>query len=79
MEYLNAHGYNTHFRPITLYKGDLHTYGIQQAKFGRYVNVPAISGNSDYGDLNFGNTKAGALLEIFDESLNEINTTVVWM
>ena len=66
-------------RPITLYKGDLHAYGIQSARFGRYVNVPSIAGASDYGDMNFGNTKAGALLEVFDLKSNKINSTPIWL
>ncbi len=78
-QYAQSKGYNCALDHITFYKGDLHTYGIQQARFGRYVNIPAISGNSDYGDINFANTKAGALLEIYSADSNTIKTQPVWL
>lgn len=78
-EWLSTMGYNPAHSNITLYKGDLHNYGIQLAKFGRYINIPSIAGNSDYGDLNFGNTKAGAVVEIFNKNTNLIQTIPIWM
>lgn len=63
---------------VTFYKGDLHQHGLQNGKFGRYVNVQAISGNSDYGDINFGNSKGGALLEIFDKFSYRIQSQPIW-
>jgi hypothetical protein len=50
---------------LTLYKGDLHSYSMDRGKFGRYINVPSIMGSTDYTELNFGPTPAGALIEIF--------------
>lgn len=78
-DWLNTHGYNPTHINATFYKGDLHTFGLQMGKFGRYVNIPAISGNSDYGDMNFGNTKPGALLEVYEKRRNSIITTPIWM
>lgn len=79
MEYLNSNLRNHQDYNITFYKGDLHQYGIQMGRFGRYVNVPAISGNSDYGDINFSNTRAGALLEIFEGNSKSVKTQAIWM
>lgn len=63
---------------VTFYKGDLHQHGVQFGKFGRYVNVQALSGNSDYGDINYGNSKGGALLEILDKFSYRIQSQPVW-
>jgi len=63
---------------VTFYKGDLHQHGLQCGKFGRYVNVPAVSGNSDYGDINYGNARGGALLEILDRNSYRITSQAIW-
>jgi hypothetical protein len=63
---------------VTFYKGDLHQHGLQCGKFGRYINVPAISGNSDYGDINYGNAKGGALLEILDRNSYRVTSQAIW-
>lgn len=63
---------------VTFYKGDLHQHGLQCGKFGRYVNVPAISGNSDYGDINYGNARPGALLEVLDRTSYRISSQAIW-
>jgi len=77
-DYILTKGYNPIDTHITLYKGDLHQHGIQMGKFGRYVNVPSIAGNSDFGDANFGNTKGGALLEIIDNNSYRIWSQAIW-
>jgi hypothetical protein len=77
-EWLNNKGVNPQSTPVTFYKGDLHCYGINNGKFGRYINIPSIAGNSDYGDINFGNTQAGVVLEIFDKNTNTISTQPIW-
>lgn len=71
-------GISSYEKNITFYKGDLHQLGIQMGKFGRYINVQSIAGNSDYGDLNFGNTRGGALLEIYDKNSYRISTQSIW-
>ena len=62
----------------TFYKGDLHIHGLQHGKFGRYVNVPSIAGNSDYIDLNFGNSRGGALFEILEKDSYKISSKAIW-
>jgi len=71
-------GYSPYNDSITFYKGDLHQHGLQNGKFGRYVNVQSLAGNSDYGDLNFGNTKGGALLEILQKDSYKITSQAIW-
>jgi hypothetical protein len=77
-DYLATKRYSPADMNITFYKGDLHQHGLQNGKFGRYINVPAISGNSDYGDANFGNTKGGALLEVFDKTSYRTASQAIW-
>lgn len=63
---------------ISFYKGDLHQHGVQHGKFGRYVNVPSLAGNSDYGDANFGGTFGGALMEVLDSNSYKISSQAIW-
>lgn len=77
-DYAQNKGYSPYDYSITFYKGDLHQYGIQMGKFGRYINVPSIIGNMDYSDINFGNSKAGALLEIFDKKSSTVQSQAIW-
>jgi hypothetical protein len=77
-DYIQNKGYSPYKDKITFYKGDLHQLGFQMGKFGRYVNVQSIAGNSDYGDINFGNTKGGALLEILHKDSYKITSQPIW-
>lgn len=77
-DYSQNKGYSPYNDIITFYKGDLHQLGIQHGKFGRYINVQSVAGNSDYGDANFGNTKGGALLEILEKKANRVVTLPIW-
>ncbi len=77
-DYLQSKQISPYQHNVTFYKGDLHQHGIQNGKFGRYVNVPALSGNSDYGDANFGNTRGGALLEVIDRDSYRITSQAIW-
>lgn len=63
---------------VSLYKGDLHKFGVQMGKFGRYVNAPSVSGRSDYSDHNFGNSRPGAILEVFEKDSESILTKPIW-
>lgn len=77
-DYLQNQGYSPYKQEVTFYKGDLHQHGIQNGKFGRYVNVQSIAGNSDYGDANFGNTRGGALMEILHKNSYRIMSQPIW-
>lgn len=77
-DYAQNKGYSPYNDHITFYKGDLHQLGFQYGKFGRYVNCPSVAGNSDYGDLNFGNTKGGALIEVLDKDSYRVITLPIW-
>lgn len=77
-DYMQNKGFSPYENSITFYKGDLHQLGFQMGKFGRYVNVQSVAGNSDYGDLNFGNTKGGALLEILHKESYRITSQPIW-
>lgn len=77
-DYAQNKGYSPYSDTITFYKGDLHQLGLQHGKFGRYVNVQSVAGNSDYGDINFGNTKGGALMEILDKDSYRVYSHAIW-
>jgi hypothetical protein len=77
-DFAQNRGYSPYGDHITFYKGDLHQLGYQHGKFGRYVNVQSLAGNSDYGDANFGNTKGGALLEILHKDSYRITSQPIW-
>lgn len=77
-DYIQNKGYSPYKDKITFYKGDLHQLGLQMGKFGRYINVQSLAGNSDYGDINFGNTKGGALLEIVDKNSYKVKSQPIW-
>jgi len=78
-QYLNNRNYNPSdkTKSYTLYKGDLHQFSIQKPKFGRYVNVPSITGNTDYSDANYGDTEAGILVEIINKYCKDIDTKLL--
>lgn len=77
-DFIQNKGVSPYTNTVTFYKGDLHQHGVQHGKFGRYVNVQSIAGNSDYGDINFGNTRGGALLEILDRDTYKIVSQPIW-
>jgi hypothetical protein len=78
-QYLCSRGYNPAEREgsFTLYKGDLHQFNIQKAKFGRYVNVPSVIGNSDYSDNNFGDSEAGILVEVLEKDCKDVSSKLL--
>ncbi len=65
-------------RRVTFYKGDLHSYGVEKGKFGKYVNVPSMMGANDYSEPNFGNNEAGAILDIYDKKSKLVSHLPVW-
>lgn len=77
-DYIQNKGYSPYERTVSFFKGDLHQHGIQHGKFGRYVNVQSLSGFSDYSDANFGNTKGGAVVEIFEKDTYKVFSQAVW-
>lgn len=77
-DYAADKNYTPYKNNITFYKGDLHQLGVQHGKFGRYVNVQSIAGNSDYGEINFGNSRGGALVEIYDKNSYRISSHPIW-
>lgn len=70
--YVNSGNY------IHLIKGDLHKYNVNQGKFGRYVNVPSISSGSNWIEHNFGDSKPGALVEIYKDDSENVISFPIW-
>ena len=77
-EFYDKLGYSPSRNWIHLIKADIHKFGIQQGKFGRYVNCPSISSGSNWIEANFGNSKPGALIEIVNPNKECISTIPVW-
>lgn len=63
---------------ISTVKGDIHKYNVNCGKSGRYVNVPSIAGGSAWIELNFGDSRAGALLEIINPKSPNITSIPIW-
>lgn len=63
-EYFDAKDYSLKKTYITLYKGDLHQFGVSSGKFGCYVNCPSIAGSSAYSEINYGSVNPSAILAI---------------
>lgn len=63
---------------LSLIKGDLHSKNESYGKFGRYVNVPSVMGTSDYIALNYGFSKAGAVIEEYHKTSPNINSQTIW-
>lgn len=76
-DYLVNKGYSPYDRSVSIVKGDIHKFNINEGKSGRYVNVPSISGGSDWIEHNFGNSKPGALIEIYDKYNPDITSIML--
>lgn len=63
---------------LSLIKGDLHSKNESYGKFGRYVNIPSVMGTSDYIALNYGFSKAGAVIEEYNKFSPNINSQTIW-
>lgn len=77
-QYFDKKNYSPTTRRISFYKGDLHSYNLNKGKFGRYVNIPSLMGSTDYSELNFGDTEAGAVLEILHKHSKMVEHLPVW-
>lgn len=54
---------------VKFVKGDLHQFNFCTAKKYDYINVPSIMGSSEWIYDNFGNTPAGAYIEVNDTQM----------
>jgi hypothetical protein len=63
-EYFDSKDYSLKKTYITLYKGDLHQFGLNSGKFGYYVNCPSVAGSSSYTEMNYGSVNPAALLAV---------------
>lgn len=77
-EYYDKLGYSPSKHFTSTMKGDIHKFNINSGKSGRYINCPSIAGGSGWIELNFGDTKAGALLEIVEKDNPNIITLPIW-
>lgn len=76
-DYYENKGYSPNRRWISTIKGDLHKFNINTGKSGRYVNVPSVAGGSGYIDHNYGNSKPGALLEVYDKNMPDVAVQMI--
>lgn len=73
-DYYDNLGYSPNTHWISTIKGDIHKFNINEGKSGRYVNVPSISGSSEWSEHNFGNAKAGAVIEVYHKDSPDVMT-----
>lgn len=61
-----------------LRRGDLHMFVHEYCKFGDSMLIPSVYGSSEYIEINYGNTKAGAVLEEVSSIKRATTVTPVW-
>jgi len=76
MEYYKQFHLENRF--ISTIKADIHKYNFNQGKSGRYINVPSISSGSNWIEHNFGDSKSGALLEIYTADKEAVMQIPIW-
>lgn len=77
-EFFDKLGYSPNDYYTHTIKGDLHKYNVNIGKSGRYVNVPSVAGGSTWIELNFGDSRAGALMEIVQKESPNIASIPIW-
>lgn len=77
-EFYDKLGFSPNDNFISTVKGDIHKYNVNCGKSGRYVNVPSIAGGSGWIELNFGDSRAGALIEIVNPDTPNIISIPIW-
>lgn len=77
-QYFDKKGFSPQNRELHVAKGDLHQLNVNYGKSCRYVNVPSIMGSSNYSEINFGDTRAGALLEVYSKHSYHVSSTPIW-
>lgn len=63
---------------VSTIKGDIHKFNMNQGKSGRYVNIPSIASGSAWVEHNFGDSEAGAVLEIYTADSKAVQTIPIW-
>jgi hypothetical protein len=76
MEYYKQHILNGSY--VSTIKGDIHKYNLNMGKSGRYVNVASIATGSNWVEHNFGDSEAGALLEIYTADSKSVQAMPIW-
>lgn len=77
-EFYDKLGFSPSDSYVSTIKGDIHKYNVNSGKSGRYVNVPSIAGGSSWIELNFGDSRAGALIEIVNPTSPNIISIPIW-
>lgn len=77
-EFYDKLGYSPNKFFTSTIKGDIHKFNMNLGKSGRYINCPSIAGGSAWIEANFGDTKAGALMEIYEKDSPNIITIPIW-
>lgn len=65
MDFMLEHDINPKKEKVTVVKGDLHRYNVNEGKSFRYLNVPSIANGSEWQEKNFGSSKPGVIVEFF--------------
>lgn len=78
MEFFDKLGYSPSDYHTHTIKGDIHKYNVNTGKSGRYINVASIAGGSSWIELNFGDTRAGALIEVMSKNSPNVEHLPIW-
>lgn len=67
-DYILEQGINPKDENVMVVKGDLHRFNCNQGKNFNYVNIPSIANGSNWEENNFGNSKPGAVIDMFEQN-----------
>lgn len=77
MQYTQQFG-NSVYEWNHLRRGDLHMFVHEYCKFGDSMLIPSVYGSSEYIEINYGNTRAGAVLEEVNSEKRATTVTPIW-
>ena len=77
-QYFDRLGFSASKRWLHTRKADLHQFAISQGKVGDYISMPSLYGSSSWIGLNFGQSRPGAYIEVFEKDSPDVIGIPVW-
>jgi len=71
-------GFSSSRQWLHMRKGDLHQLAISIGKFGDYISMPSLYGSSSWIGINFGQSRPGAYIEVYDKDSPDIVSKMIW-
>lgn len=77
-QYFDRLGFSASKRWLHTRKADLHQFAVSHGKVGDYISMPSVYGSSSWIGINFGQSKPGAYLEIFEKNSPDVIGIPIW-